>query len=257
MSTKRFNEEACIFNIQKFSIHDGPGIRTAVFFKGCPLRCSWCSNPESQVGGVQPEREFALAGRMYSLDAVVDICLADRAFYLESNGGVTLTGGEVLMQEDSATELLRRLKAEGIHTVLETSGFAPMEVFLRVIEHASLILYDIKHYDSEKHRQGTAVDNQIILNNLHEAVKRDIDVLVRIPVIPGYNDSLDDAAGFAKLIKEVQLTEAQLLPFHQFGQKKYETLGIPYLFSDYRTLYPDDLLDFMLEMKKQGVKCLY
>jgi len=203
--------------------------------------------------GIQPELESAFMGKMYTVGEITDICLADRDFYLESGGGVTLTGGEALMQAGFAVELLGRLKEHKIHTAMETSGYAPVEIFLSVSECVDLLLYDIKHYDSEKHRQGTGADNKIILDNLREAVKRGYNILVRIPVITGYNDSLKDAAGFAKLIKEIGLKQAQLLPFHQFGQKKYETLGMPYLFSDAKPLYPDDLRDYLLEMKKHGV----
>ena len=245
--------KACIFNIQKFSIHDGPGIRTAVFFKGCPLRCLWCSNPESQAAGTQPEREGELAGKMYEIDEVMDICLADREFYIESGGGVTLTGGEALMQADFAVNLLGRLKEEQIHTALETSGFAPMETFIKVSEYADLLLFDIKHFDSKKHREGTGADCEIILENLGEAVKRGMNVLIRIPVIPGYSDALDDAAGFANLLNGFSLTKVQLLPFHQFGQKKYEMLGIPYTFSEQKTLHSEDLRSYQLEMEKYGL----
>jgi len=256
MHTGQVNQ-ACIFNIQKFSIHDGPGIRTAVFLKGCPLRCLWCSNPESQAAGAQPERETPLAGRLYALNEVMDICLADKDFYIESGGGVTLTGGEALMQADFAAELLRSLKAEGIHTALETTGFASTEVFLEVIAYADLLLYDVKHFDSEKHCEGTGAGNEIILKNLREAVKRSMDILIRVPVIPGYNDSLSDARGFAELITSCGLSEAQLLPFHQFGQKKYKTLGIPYALSNQKTLHPEDLREYQLEMEKLGVRCFF
>lgn len=248
---------ACIFNIQRFSIHDGPGIRTTVFFKGCPLRCRWCSNPESQAAGVQPERETALAGRMYTLDEAMEICLADRDFYLESGGGVTLSGGEALMQADFAAELLRRLHTEGIHTALETTGFAQPDVFLKAACHTDLLLYDVKHYDSTKHKEGTGTENRRILENLRMAAKRGMDILIRIPVIPGYNDSLSDARSFAELLRQLRLDKTQLLPFHQFGQKKYETLGIPYALGEVKTLHPEDLQEYQAEMKKAGLNCFF
>lgn len=255
--TDQVNDKGCLINIQKFSIHDGPGIRTAVFFKGCPLRCLWCSNPESQAPGIQVEYEAALAGKMYMIDEVMDICLADKDFYLESSGGVTLTGGEVLMQPKFAAALLRTLKSNGIHTALETTGFASAQIFLDTVQYADLLLYDLKHFDSKKHRDGTGIDNQIILRNLREAIKKGMDILIRIPVIPGYNDSLDDAAGFAKLIRELGLAEVQLLPFHPFGQNKYKTLGVPYMFSNVHTLYPEDLRDYQLRIKNLGIDCFF
>ena len=255
MNIDAISEKACILNFQKFSLHDGPGIRTAVFFKGCPLRCLWCSNPESQKEGVQPEYESALAGKMYSVDEVMDICLTDKDFYIESGGGVTLTGGEVLMQADFARKLLNRLKAEQIHTTLETSGFAPVETFISVSECADLLLFDIKHYNNKKHKEGTGVDQQIILKNLSEAVKRNMDILIRIPVIPGYNDDLADAVGLAKLIKKFGMAEAQLLPFHQFGQGKYEKLGIPYAFAGQKSLHSEVLEEYKLMMEKVWRGC--
>jgi len=248
---------ACIFNIQRFSIHDGPGIRTAVFFKGCPLRCRWCSNPESQAEGVQPERETALAGRMYTLDEVMEACLADRDFYMESGGGVTLSGGEVLMQADFAADLLCRLGAEGVHRALETTGFVQPDAFLKAARHAELLLYDLKHYDGAKHREGVGADNRLILQNLRAAIEMSKDILIRIPVIPGYNDSLADARGFAGLLKQLCMNKVQLLPFHQFGQKKYEMLGIPYALGTLKTLHPEDLLEYQMEMKKSGLDCFF
>lgn len=257
MEISQANKRACLFHIQKFSIHDGPGIRTTVFFKGCPLRCRWCSNPESQLPGVQPEREAALAGRVYSLDEVLDACLADRDFYAESGGGVTLSGGEALMQAGFALELLRALGAEGIHTALETTGFAPADTFREISAHADLLLYDLKHFDSEQHRAGTGADNRIILENLDAAVRAGREILLRIPVIPGYNDSLADARGFAERIARVGLTKAQLLPFHQFGQKKYESLGMPYALAGLQTLHPENLRDYQREMKNAGINCFF
>jgi len=146
------DKNLCLFNIQKFCLHDGPGIRTTVFFKGCPLTCKWCSNPESQKMGIQPDREEAMAGKMYSLKQVVDICLEDKDFYLESGGGVTFSGGEVLSQPKQAKELLIQLKEHQIHTTLETSGFVKPSVFKDVIAFADLLLFDLKHYDEEKHK---------------------------------------------------------------------------------------------------------
>lgn len=246
--------EAIIINIQKFSIHDGPGIRTTVFFKGCPLRCLWCSNPESQKMAVEPERDAALSGKVYSPEDVVKICLADKVFYDESGGGVTLSGGEALAQPDFAIELLRRLKSEGVHTALETSGYATSDIFENVIKHTDYLLFDLKHYDNNKHMESTGFGNELILQNLQLAIDSGLEMLVRIPVIPDYNDSLEDARKFAQLIKQFGLNETELLPFHQFGQKKYESLGMPYAYSKHKTLYPEDLQDYRNEIEKSGVR---
>ena len=246
----------CIFNIQKFSIHDGRGIRTTVFFKGCPLHCKWCSNPESQAFGIQEDREVPLSGKMYTVNEVLSICLEDREFYLESGGGVTLSGGEVLSQARQAGELITKLKEEQIHVAIETSGYGDSVQFNEIAALADCLLYDLKHYDSEKHRQGTGFGNELILKNLKYAHSIGKDILIRLAIIPDYNDSLEDAVNFALLIKDIGSIPVQLLPFHQFGQNKYEKLGITYEYKNYRSLHNDDLADFRHVLKEQGIGCV-
>jgi pyruvate formate lyase activating enzyme len=246
-----------LFNIQKYCIHDGPGIRTAVFFKGCPLRCKWCSNPESQAVGLQDERGKALAGREYSMDEVLKVCLEDREFYAESGGGITLTGGEALLQPRAAAELLKALKAEGLHTALETCGHAPREAYRSVTDSADLLLFDLKHHDGAKHREGTGADNVLILENLKFSLEGGSSVVVRIPVIPGYNDSLADAAEFTALIKSMGIEKVQLLPFHQFGKGKYSLLNMVYEYSEYKTLHPEDLADYSAVFNENGIDCYF
>ena len=153
-------KQACIFNIQKFSLHDGPGIRSVVFFKGCPLRCYWCANPESQ--NAHPEEMFhpqkkkmQTVGKMQTVDQIMEEVLKDLPFYQESGGGVTLSGGEVLFQADFALDLLKALKAQNIHTAIETTGYCKADTFQEIAQYVDLIYFDIKHYDNEKHRQGT------------------------------------------------------------------------------------------------------
>ena len=280
--------EMVLFNIQKFSMHDGPGIRTTVFFKGCPLRCRWCSNPESQPTGIQ--REEAFGGEIYTAAEVLKICLADKDFFVESNGGVTLSGGEALLQPKQARNLLKLLKEHQIHTALETSGYAQPAIFESVAEYADLLIYDLKHYDNKKHKQGTGVGNELILTNLKNILNanreaKDIakdtakdmaknmtkDILIRIAIIPGYNDSLEDAKGFAACINEItNMTTSkttnkstnktatipvQLLPFHQFGEKKYENLGLPYEYKNHKILHAEDLQNFLYTMKEHGLNC--
>ncbi|MCD8349497.1 MAG: glycyl-radical enzyme activating protein [Planctomycetaceae bacterium] len=292
--------EACLFNIQKFSLHDGPGIRTTVFFKGCPLRCFWCSNPESIAPGPQvlwnrdrctgcggcvavcptqaitpgggvgrdrcrncgacasacPNGALTISGKMYSLDEVVRECLADRDFYEESGGGVTLSGGEVTAQADFAVALLERLKGENVHTALETNGCAPADTFARVAGAADLILFDVKHHDAATHLAGTGVDNRLILDNLSAMVAEGREVLVRIPIIPGYNDSRDDAVGFARLLHGLGVSSVQLLPFHQFGQNKYDGLGMAYPLDGMAQLHPEDLKPCAEIMREHGIEVI-
>lgn len=293
-----------IFNIQKFSINDGPGIRTTVFFKGCPLRCRWCANPESQFPQVQilwdsrqcthclhcvtscpaqavsvldnqirtdrtkctgcrkcvdecPGRARSAEGEERSIAEVLRICLQDRDFYEESHGGVTLSGGEVLSSPDFAIALLTALKAEGIHTAIETSGYAAKDVFLRVIRQVDLIFFDLKHWQAKEHKAGTGVSNELPLSNLKAAIALGKEVMPRIPVIPGYNDALSDAAGFVRRLKEVRASRVQLLPFHQFGQNKYTLLGKTYAYDSVPALHKEELLPFQQEFQKEGIDAFF
>ena len=256
------NIQALIFNVQKFSIHDGPGIRTVVFFKGCPLSCKWCSNPESQSGKIQMLKPLTkdgkeqVCGTYRAIDSVMTEILQDKDFYEESGGGVTLSGGEVLMQIDFVQVLLAECKKNGLHTAIETSGFAPSENLKRIISLTDLFLFDIKHYDSHKHIQGTGVSNDIIIENLHMLIKAEKNVLVRIPVIPDFNNSLNDADGFAHLFNKIGVKEIQLLPFHQFGQNKYRQLGLPYKFENYTSLHTEDLQEYKDILAKASLKVI-
>ncbi|MDR0598816.1 MAG: radical SAM protein [Treponema sp.] len=265
-----------LFNIQKFSLHDGPGIRTVVFFKGCPLSCRWCSNPESQraepclfweedasaPGGVRAKPD----SREYPLEEVLEICLQDRPFYEESGGGVTLSGGEPLTQRAFAAALLKSLGEENIHTAIETTGYAPPEVFKEVTDRADLLLFDLKHHDDRRHFEGTGVHHGPILANLKSALDntraadRDrpaMSILPRIPVIPGYNNALEDARGFAGLLNSLGLKRAQLLPFHQFGEKKYAMLRIPYPMKGLPQLHPEDLEEYRRAFIAEGIDCFF
>lgn len=297
-------KKALLFNIQKFSIHDGPGIRTTVFFKGCPLRCHWCSNPESQFGNIQitwdsskciscqkcvkgcpeeaisevkgriiidrerckghqecfkgcPTDSFKVEGVYKTVDEIISEVLKDIDFYEESGGGVTLTGGEVLQQADVAIELLKELKKHNIHTAAETTGYATPEVFQRFLEHIDLLLFDVKHYDPVRHKEGTGTDNKIILENLKSAVKKGKKIIARIPVIPNFNDSLHDAEEFSTLLNKIGIKDVNLLPFHQFGQKKYDLLDMKYTLNDVKQLHPEDLKDYQEVFIHNGLNCKF
>jgi pyruvate formate lyase activating enzyme len=166
-------------------------------------------------------------------------------FYDESNGGVTLSGGEVLLQHEFAIALLKKLKEQGIHTACETTGYASPEIFQAFISNVDLLLFDIKHYDSQKHYEATKVHNEKIIFNLKMAVSQGKEVIIRIPVIPTINNSLEDAQGFRKLLKEVGVTKVDILPFHQFGQKKYSLLNKEYKFENVAQLHEEDLIEFV------------
>lgn len=245
-----------IFNIQKFSLHDGPGIRTTVFMKGCPLRCKWCANPESQrlapctLGGKADSRP-------YTVEEAVTLCLADAPFYAESGGGVTISGGEPLVQLTFTTALLQALKAHGIHTAVETTGYADPEGFDAAAAHADLLLYDVKHYDAGKHCEGTGISNVLILSNLRRAFCAGKQILPRIPVIPGYNDALEDAAGLADCLLSVGAKRVQLLPFHQFGEHKYEQLGLPYAMRGIRPPDAEALKGYRQAFLSHGIEAFF
>ncbi|MDR2834263.1 MAG: glycyl-radical enzyme activating protein [Streptococcaceae bacterium] len=251
-------DKALIFNIQKFSLNDGPGIRTVVFFKGCPLRCFWCSNPESQSG--KPEEMFdntlnkmTTVGEYKSMDEIIHEVMKDEMFYEESGGGVTLSGGEVLSQASFATELLKNLKAKGIHTCCETTGFAKEDVFREFSKYVDLMYMDIKHHDPLKHKQGTGSDLNVVLNNLKVALELNINLIVRIPVIPNYNDSPDDALEFARLFNEMNVKKVELLPFHQYGEKKYTYLNREYTLEHLPQLHTEDLDDYKEILENNGI----
>lgn len=253
--------QGCIFNIQRFSIHDGPGIRTAVFLKGCPLRCPWCSNPESQSREPEPiwdniKKKTAMTGEYYTIDEVMDIIRKDADYYAESGGGVTVTGGEVLAQKDFALELLEACRNEGIHTACETTAFAQPEHFVQLLEHTDLLIMDLKHYDPAMHKAKTGVPLAPILANLDQAVKVGKDMLLRIPVIPFFNHSLADAEHFGALLEKHNVKKAELLPFHQFGKSKYKFLDRAYEYEHADQLTRDDLLEYGKIIEKHGVDCV-
>lgn len=294
-----------VFNIQKFSLHDGPGVRTNVFLKGCPLRCKWCANPESQLmkpqvlyhakdcarcgkcaascpegavsldgaGNVRvdfakcrgcltcvrgcPSRALTCEGEAMTVEEVLAVCMQDVDFYEESGGGVTLSGGEALAQPEFAKALLEALKARGVHTAIETTGFAAPEVFDGVTACADLLLFDMKHWDGEKHREGTGVDNALILENMRRSLAVGKEVLPRLPVIPGYNDSLEDAAGFVRCLREAGAERVQLLPFHPFGENKYALLGRTYEYQAVPALRKEDLEGFRRVFLDAGVDAFF
>lgn len=231
-----------IFNIKRYAIHDGPGIRVTFFLKGCPLGCWWCHNPE----GISPleqvvekvnrigEKEFRVTekvGKYYSVEDIVRVAEKERVFIEESGGGVTFSGGEPLMQGGFLIEALDRFKAEGFHTTVDTSGQADRSLIERVMERTDLFLFDIKHLDPVKHREYTGISNRAILDNYRYIIEKGKKVFVRIPVIPGYNDDDDHLNELKKFIEEFRgssLSEIDLLPYHRIGMSKYRRFGMEY-----------------------------
>jgi pyruvate formate lyase activating enzyme len=267
-----------VFDIQKYSLHDGPGIRTTVFMKGCPLNCRWCSNPESMspnqgimthdircihcgkcaeacgAGAITitaagreidwekcnqclecaracPARGIECVGHYRTVDEVVAKVEQDRVFYDNSGGGMTVSGGEPLVQWEFVSSVLQRCRAKGIRTALDTSGMAPWKHLERVIEHADLVLFDIKHMDSAIHKQGTGVGNETILENARKVAER-VTTWIRIPLIPGFNDSESNLTRTARFAGEIGAEKISLLPYHNLGSSKYPKLGRTYPMED-------------------------
>jgi len=242
-------QKATIFNIQKFSIHDGAGIRTDVFFQGCNLRCKWCSNPESQPFKPLPGE----SAREYSVEELLSELLKDKPFYDTSGGGVTLTGGEAMLRPDFAAALCDALHECGVHVAIETAACVPADVFLRVLAHVDFAYIDLKHYDEEKHRAATGVGLGLIQKNIAAALKSATPVVVRIPVVPGFNDSPAGFSKFAGALNALGAKKVQLLPFHQLGESKYARLGLPYTFGGVPQMHDDDIAAFAQTLKDAGL----
>ena len=249
-----------LFNIQKFSINDGPGIRTTVFFRGCPLRCGWCANPESQnrnAGRADAMENPLYRGREYTVDEVMAVVRQDVDFYIESGGGMTLSGGEPLQQMDFAALLVDAAHAGGIHVAVETAGYVAPERFASFVSRPDLFLYDFKHFDRERHRAGTGVFNDMIVENLRCIVASGKPVVARIPVIPRFNADIETARSMAAALADIGVGEVHLLPFHQLGEKKYDELGVEYGWKGERMLRPEALEGFRQVFLDAGLACSF
>lgn len=229
------NVKGRIFDIQRFSVHDGPGVRTIVFLKGCPLRCRWCCNPESQSYDIE---ELTLAGktktvgRDVTVGEVMETVKRDRIYYRRSGGGLTLSGGEALFQADFAAALLEAAKKNGINTAIETTACAPFSKIEKLLPHLDYCLMDIKHMDSIKHKEFTKQPNELILENAARIAKSGTNLTIRTPVIPSFNDSPEDIGAIARFASRLPgVKEMHILPYHRIGQDKYAGLGREYTLS--------------------------
>jgi pyruvate formate lyase activating enzyme len=183
--------------------------------------------------------------------------MQDVDFYEESGGGVTISGGEGMVQPDFVEALILRLKDKGIHTAIETTGHVSPEIFHRLAPLFDLLLFDVKQYDSEKHKKGTGVGTELIHENLRWAHEHGMNILPRIPVIPGFNADLADAEGIAALLYEIGLQRVQLLPFHQMGERKYEFLNRTYEMAGIKALHREDLAAYQQIFINQGIQCFF
>ena len=256
-----------IFNIKRYAIHDGPGIRVTFFMKGCPLDCWWCHNPEGksplkrQVEKVDRigERVFRTSetvGREYTPREIGDIAGRDRVFMDQSGGGVTFSGGEPLMQAEFLHEALTLRAGSGIHTAVDTSGYVQPESLRHIVNVTSLFLYDIKHIDSEEHKKYTGVTNELIISNLDMLLDHGADVILRIPVIPGITTGeryMEKLRGFIERRRTENLREINLLPYHKTGSSKYSRFELPDRMEGVGALSNGHLDDYIELLRVTGI----
>lgn len=292
---------ADIINIQKYSIHDGPGIRTTVFFKGCPLNCWWCHNPESQNKG--PEIMFfkerctgcgscfkgcpanaieliegypvvnesnctlcgkcsdfclsnarELVGKDITVKNLMKEIIKDEVFYEESNGGVTFSGGEPLMHADYLSNVLKICKDKGIHTAVDTCGYAVWEQFEKIVDKVDLFLFDIKHMNNEKHIKYMGVENVIILENLKKLSERGSNIYIRLPIIAGVNDDDENIDKAVDFLSKLNIIHVNLLPYHKMGMDKYRRLNIEYKLSGLEKPSDEVINKIAEKFKSAGIK---
>lgn len=248
-----------IFDIQKFSVHDGPGIRTIVFLKGCALRCRWCCNPESQKSEIETmiqNGKEKIVGKDVSVSEVMETVKQDMPYYRRSGGGLTLSGGEMLCQSEFAYALLRAAKESAINTAVETTGFAKWETIEKLLPFIDTVLMDIKHINSEKHKEFTTKPNELILENAKKIAENAKKLIIRVPVIPSFNDTeaeIGEIAKFASSLKGVN--EINLLPYHSFGRDKYEGLGRKYMMGDLPSPTDQQMQKLKTVAESYGLKC--
>lgn len=242
-----------IFDIQRFSVHDGPGIRTIVFLKGCYLRCKWCCNPEGQEYQIQQmtmNGKTKTVGQDVTVEEVMDIVEKDRIYYQRSTGGLTLSGGECLAQFEFARDLLRAAKEKGLTTAIETTSFVSYDKIEELRPYLDTYLMDIKHMNSEKHKAFTGQPNDLILANAKRIAKDFPRLIIRTPIIPTFNDTIDEVREIAKYARNIGVKEMHILPYHRLGRDKYYGLGRTYSLEEIEPP-SKELMNQLLEVVKQ------
>ena len=226
-----------ITNVQHFSTGDGPGIRTTVFFAGCSLRCPWCHNPET-IPGKPVTLRYEATGRCETVGGevdektVVDELLWDKDYYDESGGGVTLSGGEVLLQPDAAARIAEAMRENGVHVAIDTAGFASRESLMKLAPLADLWLYDVKSADAAKFAAVCGGELSVVVDNLRYLTESGANVRARVPLIPGFNDAGGDLEAIGDLIESVGCRAVDVLPFHRLGSAKYAAMGLDYAYKN-------------------------
>lgn len=254
--------EGVIFDIKRFAIHDGPGIRTTIFLKGCPLNCFWCHNPESRKPGIEElsvktGSERSTLGWKINANDLLDEIQLDQVFFEHSEGGVTFSGGEPLIQSDFLLEILKLCKENNIHTAVDTSGYSSRKVLDQIMPYCDLFLFDIKLINNKKHKEFAGVDNKMILANLVYLDEKGLSYDLRIPYIPRVNDSekdMDEMIHFIKSLKRV--SRVHLLPYHKTGLNKYKKFRIQQ--TEIKTVPPDQIrLEKVSEyFENRGIKLI-
>jgi len=244
-----------VSNIQHFSTGDGPGIRTTVFLKGCNLRCPWCHNPET-VSPKPQELFYGISnkrvtyGRLMTLDEVLDEVLEDEIFYREGGGGVTVSGGEPMLQSEAVAELFKRLKEKGISTLVDTAGDVPWECFERVKEFTDIFYFDVKTGSEEKYSHTVGGDGARIYDNLCRLISDGCTVHARIPLIPDFNTAEEDRREICQRLIAAGVEYVDLLPFHRMGSGKYEALGKEYAYKDVEPQSKNEIAEIAETYKK-------
>ncbi|WP_457551557.1 glycyl-radical enzyme activating protein [Desulfobacula sp.] len=238
-----------VFKIQRYSIHDGPGIRTTLFFQGCPLSCQWCHNPESQAKPLESNQEDMDKAAAVLMKEIVK----DLIFYDDSGGGVTFSGGEPLGQPQLLFRLLDLCRKKEIHTCLDTSGYGDVNLLLRAAQKAELILYDIKVIDDRAHQKYTGKSVAPVLDNLKQLSKQKADVRLRFPLIPGMTDSIENLDGIIVFLKENTIyRDIHILPFHKAGEGKYQALNMKNFMKDIQVPSEKKVAAIKKQFESQG-----
>jgi len=301
--------QGVIFDIQGYSVHDGSGCRTLVFLSGCPLRCTWCANPEGQLlrprvmyrqskcththyrcaaacpqsairiedGAVPPlhfdrslcdrcdsmdcaaaclSEALRIAGRTYTVEELMRILVRDQGFW-GSQGGVTFSGGEPLFQADFLLAALAQCRSGYMHSTVETCAHIRTDVLLEVLRWTDAMFIDIKHMDAAAHRAGTGAGNELILQNIEAvaAARWDGRLIIRIPIVPGFNDTAENLRATAAFMARLKLREVNLLPFHRLGDSKYQQLGLHYEHAQMPTPSGEALASYRRILESTGLQC--
>lgn len=260
-------EKGIIFDIKRFAVHDGPGIRTTIFFKGCAANCWWCHNPESQqeqiestvkkekLNGQVFESDEKI-GRMVTVDEVLNEIEKDRVFYDESGGGVTFSGGEPLLQYQFLKSLLTQCKANSIHTALDTTGYTDQSVIKAIAGMTNLFLYDLKFINENRHIQYTGVSNKTILNNLNYLIEQNKHIIIRFPMIPPITDTSDNINEIITYLLPIKngIQEVNILPYHKIAKHKYRRFNKEDKMKNITQPTEQEINKLHIEFEKHGFK---